>query len=716
MVSSNHLLDAALLSASPTPCVTAPDWLAEAIVVATWWRQHGLFAAINDVLRVPRGRAGAYEPCDFVLFLLAFSVSRMGKVSHFRRRLGQHALALAAAWDRDAVPSASALSRFLAVVDESALAQLRALLFNALLTEGVDAPDLGAVIDRQGERHVVFDADGTRKATRVRRLVADAQRPPARRRHRSSYAPGYRGRKRGEAVRSRTVAQQAHTKEWLGTRAAAGNGDLWGDLAWVATQVAAYLDARGIPRSRGIVRLDGGYGYVRTVAILADQGLGYLMRSGDYRLLRHPVVRQRLAQTPAVELLLHGEATPRQVVDLGEIEWRAGGRSKQVVRTRVVLTIRQPLPEEGQGAKIGKRIGERIYELFVTDRPAAALTAVDVVSLYFGRGDHECTLWAEDVEANADRLVSTDGVGQAFFQEICQATWNTRLWLGRAQTPQMTRRTTWSPASGEEAPGMPPAESAQTVGDDVQEKEAAGPAALQEQEERAQVVRGERTATEGTATEEAIQSVEGVSEVEWEVQVVAGRGPATEKFSGSDFEVVDVDRLRCPAGKELQAVDRQRTAEGERVTYRARRRDCRHCPLAAQCRGTGASDRTGRSVTARMRRRETMPEPAAVGLGAALPPVGPLPVIWEDLPAAVLRNRVHLLLEGQNVEVTETVAPARSLPDNVIELNRDRRAHRRLTYAERLDRNGLEPRGCRRHVHISGVPPWLQQLLGFAAA
>jgi hypothetical protein len=73
---------------------------------------------------------------------------------------------------------------------------------------------LGGLFDRQGNRYLVFDVDGTREAARQRALPKTADRPAPQRRLRPLCAPGYTGRKRGEVVRSRTTVLQAHTHQW----------------------------------------------------------------------------------------------------------------------------------------------------------------------------------------------------------------------------------------------------------------------------------------------------------------------------------------------------------------------------------------------------------------------------------------------------------------------------------------------------------------------
>src|SRR5579859_2336664 len=77
-------------------------------------------------------------------------------------------------------------------------------------------------------------------------------------------APGYRGRKRGEVVRTRTTVSQAHSYQWLGSFGNRGNGGYRTELG---QGEAAYLSAHQIPQGQALLWLDGQYG---TGAVLAD--------------------------------------------------------------------------------------------------------------------------------------------------------------------------------------------------------------------------------------------------------------------------------------------------------------------------------------------------------------------------------------------------------------------------------------------------------------
>jgi hypothetical protein len=449
--------DSSLVSVETTPQMSPryPDWFPEAALTAQAWSDTGLRQALQLRVQVPRGRLGLYETCDFVLVLLAYAVSGERTLKDFFAALTVGAVALAALWGRDRLPSASALSRFLGSLPQAAVEALRTLLFEEQVKHGMPTERMGGLYDRTGALLLFFDGDGTKAVARQRALVQDEQHPPPRRRLDKLMAAGYAGRKRGEGVRNRMTVQQAHTREWLGTFGQAGNGDTYGDLKRVCQNLVVYLQARGVALSSGVLRLDGLYGYVRGAWIISQHGLGYLMRGVDYRLLEDPRVRARLEQPPDGSFTQPDTATTRSVYEVGEIEWRAAAQPQMKVKTRLLVTAR---PLSAGPVKVGKKVGEVVYELFVTDRSAEQLSANDVLSLYFARGGFEQTLAEEDREQEPDRWCSGHPQGQEAWQLLSQWVWNFRLRLGVAAQPQVSvRRTMWAEALPPEAPWVPQA-------------------------------------------------------------------------------------------------------------------------------------------------------------------------------------------------------------------------------------------------------------------
>ena len=117
-----------------------------------------------------------------------------------------------ALFERDRLPSRSALSRFLAALTVEPVEALRGLFLEDLLARTLTSDkQTGGLVDRAGKTWIVFDIDGTRDAARQRALPQSDELPPPFRRLDDVCASGYRGRKRGEVVRTRTTVSQAHS-------------------------------------------------------------------------------------------------------------------------------------------------------------------------------------------------------------------------------------------------------------------------------------------------------------------------------------------------------------------------------------------------------------------------------------------------------------------------------------------------------------------------
>ena len=138
----------------------------------------------------------------------------------------------------------------------------------------------------------MFDIDGTREAARQRALPQTDELPPAFRRLDDVCAPGYRGRKRGEVVRTRTTVSQAHSYQWLGSFGNKGNGHYREELRKGLAAITRYLTAYQLEPSHTLLRLDGQYG---TGAALSEvAGFAFVTRGKDYSVLDHPLVQARL--------------------------------------------------------------------------------------------------------------------------------------------------------------------------------------------------------------------------------------------------------------------------------------------------------------------------------------------------------------------------------------------------------------------------------------
>src|SRR5438128_11575694 len=103
-------------------------------------------------------------------------------------------------FDRHHLPSRSALSRFLASLDQGTVEALRTQFLEDLLTRPSPLLPLGGLWDRSNHQYVVVDVDGTRQAARQRALPQLPSLPAPHRRFYLVAAPGYMCRKRGEVL------------------------------------------------------------------------------------------------------------------------------------------------------------------------------------------------------------------------------------------------------------------------------------------------------------------------------------------------------------------------------------------------------------------------------------------------------------------------------------------------------------------------------------
>ncbi|HEX6483064.1 MAG TPA: hypothetical protein VF043_29830 [Ktedonobacteraceae bacterium] len=419
-------------SVPSTPC-----WLGEAVLLVEHLRKQGVLAAIDERVRFARRRFGHYEVIDFLAVIFGYAISGERTLEAFYKRLAPFAEPFMALFNREQLPSRSALSRFLASFTPAAVEALRVLFLEDLLTRPLTKErQRGELLDRAGGQWEVFDIDGTREAVRQRALPKMEDLPPAQRRLDEVCAAGYTGRKRGEVVRTRTVVSQAHSSQWLGSFGNRGNGEYRKELASVLGVIRRYLDANGLPQACALLRLDGLYG---TGAVIADlDGLCFVMRGKDYTVLDHPTVQARLHLPPDAHFSRPESALVRTLYDCPDVPvGKTGCRCRIVVATH---------PATEKKSRIGHTLSGVVYELFFTHLPQDGFTASDVVALYLHRGAFEPLLADEDDEQDPDRWCSHAPAGQEAWQIVCQWIWNVRLELGHQLEPTPLRTTEFAPA------------------------------------------------------------------------------------------------------------------------------------------------------------------------------------------------------------------------------------------------------------------------------
>ncbi len=286
-----------IIQTSSESVSSAPAWFGEVVLMAAHLRKHGVLTKISERVRFARRRFGHYEVIDFLAVLFGYAISGERTLEAFYERLQPFAVPFMALFDRDQLPSRSALSRFLAALTKEPVEALRTLFLDDLLSRPLtDDKQTGGLVDRVENTWMVFDLDGTREAARQRALPKTENLPPTSRRLDEVCAPGYTGRKRGQVVRTRTVISQAHSFQWLGSFGNKGNGRYRQELRQGLAAIMCYLKASQLLQERTLLRLDGQY---RTGTVLADlAGFAFVTRGKEYTTLDHPLVQARLLLPP----------------------------------------------------------------------------------------------------------------------------------------------------------------------------------------------------------------------------------------------------------------------------------------------------------------------------------------------------------------------------------------------------------------------------------
>jgi hypothetical protein len=636
------------------------------VLIAGYLREHGLLEALKQQVRLVRGRFGCYEVIDFVAVLMGYALSGERTLQAYYDRLAAFALPFMALFERRDLPHRATLSRFLSAVDTSCLEALRAL-FASSRTVGWTPESIGGLWDRQGQRYVVVDVDPTREAARQRALPVSARLPAGKRRLDAVCARGYMGRQRGEVVRTRTTVLQMHSRQWLGTYGGKGNGDYRGELSAALRAITTYLAAFDLAPTAGIVRLDGQYGDAAVIAQILATGLQIIVRGRGYTLLDEPPVQAVLAQAPVATITSLESGATYELFDLLDVLIHP-----DAPRCRLLI-IRHPW--SGKPVTVGTRVGEWVYELFVTTLPPEGFLATDLLDLYHGRGAFEGTLADEDTEGDPDRWCSHAPHGQELWQIVWQWIWNLRLLLGQALYDRpLLRAADWSPPDAA-ALGPPPLTVSQAL-----------PA-------------------EQRAWPDAPRAPQEYGPLQW----ASRRGRATGRLGGAAFTLEEDGRLRCPAGAFLALVEtRQETPDRQRLIYQARVQDCAACSLRTACLGSSARAGLARRVSARRRRAEA---PVFSAVTAAAPPPAPAmrsqAIRWSDLPARALRRTWMTYWRSQAVQIT--LLP--DIPRPLARAPRASRAHYRLGWEERLSRNARAS-FLVAHLHVAGVPTALAHFLG----
>ena len=98
-------------------------------------------------------------------------------------------------------------------------------------------------------------------------------------------------------------------------------------------------------------------------------------------LLEHPQILRVLAHAPTASMTRRNSGELVELFDGGWLELGEEGLS----RVRVIVA-RHAAPPPGKDIAVGKRVGQWVYELFITVLAASGFLVDDVLDLYHGRG------------------------------------------------------------------------------------------------------------------------------------------------------------------------------------------------------------------------------------------------------------------------------------------------------------------------------------------
>jgi hypothetical protein len=155
---------------SPQSVPSTPPWFGEGAAFAQVLISTGTLKAIEERVQFARARFGQYDTIDFVVVLIGYGLSGERTLQAFYERLLPFADTFMALFGRHHLPSRSALSRFLAALNQATVELLRTLFQEDLVKRMPPGTSPGGLSDRLGNHWLVVDIDATRQAARQRAL------------------------------------------------------------------------------------------------------------------------------------------------------------------------------------------------------------------------------------------------------------------------------------------------------------------------------------------------------------------------------------------------------------------------------------------------------------------------------------------------------------------------------------------------------------------
>jgi hypothetical protein len=395
----------------------------------------GVLQDIAERVRVDR--QGGFSGIDGLVFLLLYYTGCAHQKLRAVDVMDRDAkVRLGAVADRDTVMSQSSVSRLLAAVEEAEVGRfIHWLLLEATGVKDVLRSAVAQVVDAQGVPVRVLAFDPVRLGVRLRGLPEGEDLPTPSRRARRIGAPGRLGRKRGEAVWSAGMLEDLGTGAVLDVQIHPGNGPGRSMLQRAVEKVLATLESLGEPIARAILVADGEFGTVPYLSMVIDAGLPYVSRGARYELLKDPVIWERLRNARWERVHDSKSGPVRYAADVGTVRIPPGvntrrddGTPYKPVDVRLVVS-RYSATEDAPGC--GKQIDEHRYELFVAvGVPASSFPGAELVALFYARCGQECSFQQHQKDLGVQRLIAMNPGGQLFAWAVAFFVWNLRLAAG----------------------------------------------------------------------------------------------------------------------------------------------------------------------------------------------------------------------------------------------------------------------------------------------
>jgi hypothetical protein len=273
----------------PIDTTRLPERLLQGAALIIDLTRRGLIDQLAERLHIRR--QGGYCALGIVLYLLLYFAAGVGTGlrGFWKTTLKAHHKALAAIAGRASLPSPSSISRALGNVETDLIRPIAPWMLQEL-TQIDDLLRHPAVLthDANGQGWHVIDYDPSNTVLRQRGLPHDDDLPEPLRRSADTAAPGHIGRKRGNMVFRKNVAQHAGAGAWLHLHLCPGNGDSTEDLRRALTTAGQTFERIGHPRAFTMFRFDGEFGYVPDFTACREHHQPFIGRLNRRKLFEDP--------------------------------------------------------------------------------------------------------------------------------------------------------------------------------------------------------------------------------------------------------------------------------------------------------------------------------------------------------------------------------------------------------------------------------------------